>query len=364
MLYTAFIEKDNKTFSSTSKKKLQCKLLKEYSTKENLYLYNFCTDRVYCAFCEKPAKLEIKYNYNEDGECALYNKYKAMCCGTTECLSYNLNGRSYEWRTKAYGLTREQIQINEQEISKRGVSTRTKNCNTNKNPYSKQYWIDKGLTEEEAIFKINSRNRRRPEFWVERGYQKYNADNMATFHSKTFSMEFLMYFKGNSEKEAIGIINDRKNILSEKSKANMKCLNALRKGSVDADNFFNYIYNKVLLKYISIDSVYTESFGKEKEWFCRDGKDIYFYDFCIPDLDLVIEYHGTHVHPKEELCEEWRHAYSKSGSKEIWDKDKHKRELIENKFGFGNYFCFYSDEDKELFADKLETEIGIFLSRF
>jgi hypothetical protein len=362
-MYKIYIEKDSKLYTADSKKKLQSKILKEYRTKEDLYLYEFCKERIYCGFCDRPAKLVIKYHYDEDGNCTLYNSYKPKCCGSTDCPSYSLNGRSYEWKSKAYDLSMEEIRKEEQSIGFRSAKTRQKKYK-NSNVYSKQYWLDKGLSEEEAQTKVNSRNRRRPEFWLNRGYKETNAKNMARFHADTFKLEYLMYFKGYDKKEAEEIIEEHRKIMSNSSKTNINTLDNLRKGSKEADDFFRYLYNNILKKYISEDLIYTESFGKKKEWFCNDGNNIYFYDFCIPELDLVIEYHGVHVHPKDKNCDDWKHAYSKEDSLSVWNKDQYKKNLIANKFGFTNYFCLYSDDNKEEFVDKIETTIGKFLSEF
>lgn len=71
----------------------------------------------------------------------------------------------------------------------------------------------------------------------------------------------------------------------------------------------------------------------ENEYFIYDTttKKIYFYDFYIKELNLIIEYHGIVWHPKERVQEDWRHPYTKETSEKYYDLDKYKEKLANNR---------------------------------
>lgn len=59
----------------------------------------------------------------------------------------------------------------------------------------------------------------------------------------------------------------------------------------------------------------------------KENKKIYFYDFYIKELNIIIEYHGVVWHPKERIQENWEHPYTKESSEKFYDKDQFKKEL-------------------------------------
>lgn len=321
-----------------------------------------------CSWCNEPIKRNLKFYFDEaTKEVSVINKYEFFACRKEGCASLDANPRSYEWLKFGRGMTDEQAENFSKNIGQKSGSTlkKRRSVSGNKNVYSKQYWIDKGYTPEQAQYKVNSRNRRKKEFWLERGYLPHRAENMAKFHVCCNSKEFLMWFKGYSENEADEYIDIHLKNLSFHSKNSVKMQQGLRKGSKEADVFFLECFDDVISHFgVSEDEVYTESFGKGQEWFCRTNDGIFYYDFCIPSLNLVIEYHGTHVHPKNRVDTGWEHAYSKESSCSVWDRDEYKEKIIVDKFGFNNYYVFYSDEDKEDFKERLLNNIGEELERF
>jgi hypothetical protein len=86
-----------------------------------------------------------------------------------------------------------------------------------------------------------------------------------------------------------------------------------------------------------------------KEFFIRDNSlpinGGYFYDFTIPSLNMVVEYHGTFWHPKNPSL--WKNPFLSYDEAKI--KDGYKQLIAEN-FGF-SYFIVWSDDNKlEKFA--------------
>ncbi len=65
------------------------------------------------------------------------------------------------------------------------------------------------------------------------------------------------------------------------------------------------------------------------EFFLRDGHEIFFYDFTIPNKKLIIEYNGTLFHPKNENSD-WINPFSKIDAKTAFNKQKRKIELAKS----------------------------------
>lgn len=328
------------------------------------YFYKkFFADNRKCVFCQNEIRLKTKI-VDDNNIVKIINTQQNNLCYSSECYSNNVNPRSYEWLTKVKGMTEEEARNYSVNISKKSFKNR-KAKQIEENPYSKEYWLSKGLSEDEAQSKVNSRNRRKKEFWLKRGYDEENAINMAKFHSSTWNLEYLMYFKGYSEEKALDILKQNSKILSDSAKNNINILKPLRKSSIEANSFFKDLYEKTL-KTVGIleEEIYTDSFGKNKEWFVREENNIYFYDFCIPSLGIVIEYNGIHVHPKNLNDLNWKHAYSKEDAQTVYDREEIKKQIIKDKFGFDSYFVLFSDESKEEFILKFDEFIKKELERF
>lgn len=338
------------TFCTDSLAKIKRHVHDKYDGVHEAYSKYFYDGRK-CAWCGDPIKEDIKY-VTTDNVITLVNAYKALACRKVTCASYRVNPMSKDWLMKANGMSEEdaiaKLKCKGQRGSKTTKAKMLSDPNFRPNPYSKNYWLSIGKTEEEAQLLVNSRNRRKKEFWLKRGYEEHNAENMARFHCGTFTKEFLMYFKGFDEKEAEHILKLRGEQAGEKIKLSYTALNALRKGSSAADTLFKSVFAKLSEIGITEDEVYTESFGHKREWYVNDGKQMMFYDFVVPDLGLVVELNGVHVHPKEEHMDNWKHAYDKRSSEEVWARDRYKEKVIKDKFGFDLYFSVFSDEDMEL----------------
>lgn len=122
--------------------------------------------------------------------------------------------------------------------------------------------------------------------------------------------------------------------------------------SKEANNFFKELKEK-LDKRIRIDDMYFSEYSKE--YFLRSKEKIYFYDFCIPSLKIIVEYNGTHVHPNINMSKEewdkWRNPFTKECADTVYKKDLRKAEFAKNK-GFSIYFV-WSNENKEESLNRL-----------
>lgn len=115
--------------------------------------------------------------------------------------------------------------------------------------------------------------------------------------------------------------------------------------SNEACDFFAPLLQKLNAENIL---VYTISENCDKEYFILDGDKICFYDFTIPSLKLIIEYHGTHVHPNpswgKEKWNSWKHAFTKMSADQARSFDERKKSLAESQ-GF-RVLEIWNDADK------------------
>ena len=89
---------------------------------------------------------------------------------------------------------------------------------------------------------------------------------------------------------------------------------------------------------------------KHTEYFIRDKENIFFYDFTITKLKIIIEYNGITFHPKDENSI-WENPFNKKiTSKEAFNKQQNKINLAIQK-GF-SVLEIWSDDDLILNYEK------------
>lgn len=114
----------------------------------------------------------------------------------------------------------------------------------------------------------------------------------------------------------------------------------INKSSKEAYNFLKPIYKYIRKNGIEISDIYW-GVGSSNEWFINFDKSLFFYDFTIRPLKIIIDYHGISFHPKEDDLN-WVSIYGDKYDDKI-KIDKIKRKVAEEN-GF-RYFTIYSDED-------------------
>lgn len=195
--------------------------------------------------------------------------------------------------------------------------------NGKKGPLTKDYWISRGYTENEARDLIVSRSRefsklknekysknelsdllrtKNPickEYWISRGFtdneeienlrKEYFTSSQTFFINKYGTEEGILKFEEKYRKRKDTIIQKygSMSLLSGQMKK------ASKESRIILDKLADFC-DKLQLKYFyGIDG--------NTEWWCRDIDDkskYYFYDFTIPQLNLIFEYNGIIWHPK------------------------------------------------------------------
>lgn len=121
-------------------------------------------------------------------------------------------------------------------------------------------------------------------------------------------------------------------------KKHRKMLNVkTSKASKESMKFYNLLLDKMK----NIDVKYYIGYGDNKEWYINDGIHFRTYDFCIPELKIIIEFHGSlwHYNPNFTYSEL---PFGMSIEKHK-ENDLIKQNLAESK-GFNYYVVFDTDD--------------------
>jgi very-short-patch-repair endonuclease len=123
--------------------------------------------------------------------------------------------------------------------------------------------------------------------------------------------------------------------------------------SEESIRIFEIILNKLKTTNIIIPKYYW----KNKEWFLKNGKKIYFYDLTFPDNKIIIEYNGHMWHPNKNILSEdewtnWKRLGDKLSADICHKKDIEKKEFAE-KSGY-LVLEIWSDENLDLQIEKIK----------
>lgn len=243
---------------------------------------------------------------------------------------------------------------------------------------NKEYWIERGYSEEDSLKKVKeyqkensdklvSKILENPEryaarttsqigYWLKKGYSEEDSKLKLSKRQNTTSIESFIdsygeeegtirYFKNIDRLKYTSSRNYYINKYGEKE-GNEIYANILSKrivfskSSREAYYFFIPIYKFLRKNGIERSDIYW-GVGDSNEWFINMENNIFFYDFTIKSLNIIIEYHGIAFHPKEGQTE-WKSAYGDVSyeDKIVFDKLK---ETYAIKKGF-QYIKVFSDE--------------------
>lgn len=191
------------------------------------------------------------------------------------------------------------------------------------------YWIKrKGLTLQDAVSKVaqlqsaNARKRTKNsyrntsvklkyslDYWMDAGYSKEEGELLRAPYLKPMLNNRDAYFEKYGKDLGLELYEKR----IEKYKTSMFRNRHNRKSagyvSKESLKFFIPLYKKCRRLGISRDEIFLGVNGS-KEFFIRTPGTINcgrFFDFCIPNLKIVIEYNGAFWHPRDE--ETWKNPW-------------------------------------------------------
>jgi len=283
----------------------------------------------------------------------LFIKYQSI---TDVFSNYNLYNNSSSTKEKLL------IRYGESKVEEYSSSFKSRKRGKVVSRYTIEYWIKKGFSEKDSIEKIseiqkNNSLKRTPDsyknfstktklsvdYWINLGYNLNEANKLRTPFVDQCKNDLCSYIKKYGIDIGTKKYEDR--CLNYKVSMSLNKQNRKSGGYVSKESlkFFVPLYKFCRRLGISKTSIYFGISGS-KEYFIRDntlsfngGK---FYDFCIPSINLIIEYNGSFWHPRTK--ESWRNPYIDFDSAII--SEKYKRELCELR-GF-NMFEVWSDDNK------------------
>ena len=251
-----------------------------------------------------------------------------------------------------------------------------------------EYWIERGLTKDEAILEIkdiqkdNSSKRKKYngvtwnqfEYWMKKEkITEEEARKKVSELQKTFDLEKIIKRYGKIE-GTIRYENMCKNLSNSQSldgfinrygieEGNKKYIETIIKRcsntytSKESLILFKKIYKKIR-KYLQRNEIYWGISGS-KEYFLynKDLKKVFFYDFTIPSLKIIIEYHGKRYHPNPKWDQEKWNKWNFMGlnAKEKRDMDIYKNKVAED-YGF-EVIEIFSDEVNESIIELIINKI-------
>jgi very-short-patch-repair endonuclease len=108
-------------------------------------------------------------------------------------------------------------------------------------------------------------------------------------------------------------------------------LHLFGKASKESLNVFDEIFKFCLINGIKEEDIYI-GIQNKMEYFLREDKNIYFYDFTIKSKKIIIEFHGIAFHAKNET-QIWKNPFTNETAEENIKKRKLKNSLAK-KNGF------------------------------
>jgi hypothetical protein len=97
--------------------------------------------------------------------------------------------------------------------------------------------------------------------------------------------------------------------------------------------FFLQLYKQCRRLGLNRSDIYF-TIGGSSEWFLKYDDGLFWYDFTIPKLNLIVEFNGEHVHPdlsaSFEERNKWRHAYTNQTFNEVLEYENKKMETAKN----------------------------------
>lgn len=248
----------------------------------------------------------------------------------------------------------------------REINTETNKEYTRIEAIEKRGELLKEIREKIDFSKINYCSRR--SYWIKKGFNEYQASDIIakkficsldTLIAKYGETEGFERWKAKTEKW-------KKTMDSKSDSEKIRILEAKtrfsKRYSKNSVKFFNDLISSVLIKYPEFKE---KCYFGESEYFIKYDKGIYFYDFCILSLNLIIEFNGIRFHPKPNLTEEeklkWICPISKRNYLQVKTRDE-KKEILAKKMGF-HFYIIWEDEDLNKIRETYATLIVKLLNK-
>lgn len=219
---------------------------------------------------------------------------------------------------------------------------------------NKEYWMKQGFSEEESIKKISisqntfSKEKCIEKYGYELGVERWKQRQInwqKTLQAKPNIAEINAAKDSASMTWALKVANGDENLAIEIYQKNIsKRCKPFLGASKQSLIFLMPIYKKLRKLSIARDEIYW-GISSSNEYYLNSNGNVVFYDFTVPKLNLIIEFHGIKFHPKSSE-QDWTQLISGKSAKAVFEHDEMKKSLAIAS-GFNNYFSVFSDEIEE-----------------
>jgi hypothetical protein len=243
--------------------------------------------------------------------------------------------------------------------------------------FDKKFWMNSGLSEDESIEKVkeiqrnNVRKRTKEsyknfseklkfslDYWTKKGYSSDEAEILRKPYLDPIKNDLESLIEKHGKDKGINIWTKRCNKYKESMKKNIH--NRKTGGYVSKESLYFFIPLYKMCRRLGLrrDEIYFGINGS-REFFIRDnnlqengGK---FYDFCIPKLKIIVEYHGTFWHPRN--LNEWKNPWTDYDTAK--SNDDYKKSLANSRNMC--YHIVWSDDNHK---NKLEEIFGMIMRKY
>lgn len=223
---------------------------------------------------------------------------------------------------------------------------------TVKFPNKMKFWLDQGFTDEEAVLKIKniqlSRSKQSPstqpgvreysvrckEYWLRQGYSESESEDKVKEYQIKNGLDWYLNKYGESGKDRYYSRLDQWLKTLQKTLENDPTINErkmvkLSRASKLSLKLFLPLYDEYNEKY----KIYL-GMNDNSEYFLRGNNSIFFYDFTIPELKIIVEFNGSAFHPNRNLMNEqqwneWKCLFSDAPADSVNLFDEAKQKLAE-----------------------------------
>jgi hypothetical protein len=162
------------------------------------------------------------------------------------------------------------------------------------------------------------------QWFINQGMSPDDAKRAQSERQRTFSLKKCIAKHGVEAGTDIWKLRQQKWLATMNSKSDDEKLRILV-ARVSASKFVSPASRKFFDELASyVDTRFTIYTG-DNEYYINDAGKFWKYDFTIVELNLIVEYNGEHVHPRDDSPDEWRHAYTKQTKQEVLQHDVNKR---------------------------------------
>lgn len=246
-------------------------------------------------------------------------------------------------------------------------------------PNKLNYWIRQGYSHEDATKFIQGIQKDRSikspstkkgareysirtvEYWIKRGYDENEARKKVSEHQVGNGIQWYINRYGKHEgkiryqQRMSRWIKSYNEALKNDPTINKRKMVRLSKASKQSLNVFLPIYEK----YKSCLTIYL-GIEDNSEYFLRHEESLFFYDFTIPELKIIIEFNGSKFHPNvniltEQEIKDWKSLFSNESADVVMAKDILKQKIAEA-HGY-DYITIWDTDDINNSIQKIENLI-------